>query len=89
MYNAYMSLNVGIYACIVPYFVFLCRGSRDKDDEQRACYVSILLCPLQPPGTTPTLDHALSIHFKFDILSPFPSFVPTLSLKIPGNLLKN
>ena len=66
-----------------------CRGSRDNDDEHRACYVSILPRPPQPPGTTPAPDHSLSIHFKFDILSPFPSFIPTLSLKIPGTPLTN
>ena len=88
----YVRKLMSVHMCMHPthdpcVVFFLCRGCRDKDDEQRACYVSILQCPPHPPGTMPTPDPSLSIHFKFDILSPFPSFVPPLSLKIPGSYM--
>ena len=60
------------------------RGSCDKDEEQRTCYVTILPRPPHPPRATPTPNHSLSVHFKYDVLPPFPSFIPALSLRMPG-----
>ena len=50
------------------------------EDFCRPCYVSIL--PSLPPSTTASQQY--SLHFKFDLMPPFPSFIPSLSLQIPS-----
>ena len=54
-------------------------------EDRRTCYITILPSPPSLPSTlTPTLADNFSLHFKFDLLAPFPAFIPSLSLKIPG-----
>jgi hypothetical protein len=57
-----------------------CRGSCAEDLRQ-ACYVSVLAFS---PLCTTSSSHHYSLHFKFDLMPPFPSFIPSLSLGVPS-----
>ena len=46
-------------------------------DDHRPCYMSVLQSP-------ELATKECVIHFKFDLLPPFPSFYPSVCLKISG-----
>ncbi|CAI8013770.1 DDB1- and CUL4-associated factor 15, partial [Geodia barretti] len=54
------------------------------EDFCRPCYISIL--PSFPPST---LSTPYSLHLKFDLMPPFPSFIPSLSLRVESKLHSN
>ena len=59
------------------------RRSIEWENSTRSCYLGVF--------PTPSLDHTLhdaswtTILLKFDLVSPYPSFVPYLSLRVPGD----
>ena len=68
-------MSVGEY--ISPFFS---RLGGDKNDHQ-LCYVTIIMVPSVLPARTCDI---VSVHTSYDLVPPFPSFVPSLSLKLPG-----
>ena len=65
-------------ADILPFFS---RLGGDKNDHQ-LCYVTIVMVPSVLPART--CCDIVSVHTSYDLVPPFPSFVPSLSLKLPG-----
>ena len=72
--------------CFVCYLLTFSRPSRrtSAEDFCRPCYISIL--PSFPPST---LSTPYSLHLKFDLMPPFPSFIPSLSLRVESKLHSN
>ena len=57
------------------------RFGRDENELQ-LCYVTVIMTPSVLP--TYTCCDITSVHTSYDLLPPFPSFIPSLSLKLPG-----
>lgn len=64
--------------------IMLCR--KLWADDRRPCYVTVFPSPLQALSDHTTPADSISLHFKYDLLPPFPAFTPSLSLRIPGGV---
>lgn len=58
-----------------------------RDEQCRQCYVTICL---SPPGTSTTsLDDTWVVHMKYNLLPPFPLFIPPIQLKLKDTVILN
>ena len=62
---------------------FFSRLGGDRNDHQ-LCYVTIVMTPPVLPTHAHTHRDIISVHTSYDLVPPFPSFIPPLSLKLPG-----
>ena len=71
-----------------------------KDDQSHQCYVTVCTAPSPRPCprcqhsplggiTKKCLKHSFVVHFKYDLLPPFPIFNPSTSLGIEDTVLFN
>ncbi|XP_078353801.1 uncharacterized protein LOC144638475 [Oculina patagonica] len=71
-----------------------------KEDQSHQCHVTICAgpsphpcqaCKYTPFGevTERCLKHSFAVHFKYDLLPPFPIFNPSANLKMKGTVLFN
>ncbi|XP_068727567.1 uncharacterized protein [Montipora capricornis] len=65
-----------------------------KEEESRHCYVTI--CAAPSPGAcqgcksaNKCLKHSFVVHFNYDLLPPFPTFIPSISLRTEDTVLIN
>ncbi|XP_073259368.1 uncharacterized protein [Porites lutea] len=73
---------------------------KDDYDQSHQCYVTVCAGPSPHPCvgcnyaslgrvTDKCLKHSFVVHFKFDLMAPFPMFNPSLSLKMQDTVLFN
>lgn len=73
---------------------------KDDYDQSHQCYVTVcagpsphpcLGCNYAPLGrvTDKCLKHSFVVHFKYDLMPPFPMFNPSISLKMQDTVLFN
>ena len=71
-----------------------------KDDQSHQCYVTVCAAPSPRPCpkcqhsplggiTKKCLKHSVVVHFKYDLLPPFPIFNPSTSLGMEDTVLFN
>ena len=82
------------------FYYYIRRAVKDVYDQSYQCYVTVCAappprlcqrCKYTPLGgiTEKCLKHSFAVHFKYDLLPPFPIFNPSLSLKMEGTILFN
>ena len=80
--------------------IFFSRRRSVKEDHSHQCYVTVCaapsprLCPLCKYTafgeiTERCLKHSFVVHFKYDLLPPFPIFNPSTNLKMGDTVLFN
>ncbi|PFX32186.1 DDB1- and CUL4-associated factor 15 [Stylophora pistillata] len=71
-----------------------------RGDQSHQCYVTVCAGPTRHPcaicknsslgeRAEPCLEHSFVVHFKYDLLHPFPLFNPSINLKIKDTVLFN
>ena len=58
-----------------------------RDEQCRQCYVTI--CPCPPAVTTVSPDDTWVVHMKYNLLPPFPLFIPFVQLKLKDTVILN
>ncbi|XP_028403865.1 uncharacterized protein LOC114526458 [Dendronephthya gigantea] len=58
-----------------------------RDEQCRQCYVSV--CSSPPETTTATCDDTWVVHMKYNLLTPFPLFIPRIQFKLKNTVILN
>ena len=87
------------YVFVCLFALKSCRRS-SRGDQSHQCYVTVCAGPTWNPcaicknlslgeRTELCLKHSFVVHFKYDLLHPFPLFNPSINLKIKDTVLFN
>ncbi|XP_031566653.1 uncharacterized protein LOC116301698 [Actinia tenebrosa] len=72
------------------------RGPTSKEEQTCRCYVTVCAAPPNKPcdkckaySNKPCHEHSYSAHIMYDSLPPYPVFLPSICLQIPGTVFFN